>query len=985
MTQTARLLLVAIIFIVLTYAGSSLAADQPTSPAESRATITVALSDNYSPFSFATADGQVRGIFRDLWDLWSQRTGIKVHYVLMDWTQALEWLAAGRLDVVGRVPGSDQVSRRFALSRESYPTEMFAYFRSSLVAIDGVESLKAYQIGTIAEGRCIDWLREQGVPNIRVYPTFNAMAEAAGSGEIDVFCSGRQAAIRVLDNKGVLGNQFRRSPPLFASHLHWAVRHDDAHLHQTIEDGFALISAAERQAIIDHWNGEAIDDPWNDHPILRWLALIVVGDALVALALVAWTVTLRRQVAARTAEVRAAGKQLAAMIDTLPGVVYRRVYLPQDSRMLFVSDQCRDLFGLSPDDIRAMSGRERQVALMHPEDWPTVSAMAEKIAAGAPQGESKARMRRPDDSLGWVLIREKVIERTENTIVVEGVIFDINAEAAAREALEASERRYRELIDDVNVIAWEWDITAQRFVYVSRQGPKLTGFSFDDWYVPGFWLDHIHPDDRDRAHDACASATARGEDHEFEYRMVRADGGVLWIHDIAHVHRKNGQPHSLRGLMLDITDQVNARKALERSEAGLREISERLATLIDRLPGVAFRVAYRPDGGRRALYLSGACAEYFGVPAAEVCSWSAERYTALMTSAAAPGDDITSVYRQLRDQGHTEIVQQIQPPNGPRRHLMIRGKLVGQVGEELISEGIVIDVTEEANAKAALEREEAGLRAIQVQLQEARRISALGDLAGGIAHEFNNMLGAILGYAGFIEEDALHGTSIHRHAGRILGVTRRGKALVDQILILTRQRGMHRSRFGFAELAVVTVADLERSLPAGAALRVLPNNDNADVEIEGDREQIGMALRGLCINGLDALAGKAGTVTVGTHIPDLEGEAYCRLRNRIGSGLPSVIEVWQDDSGANWAATGYPPSSGTWAALSVSDQGDGMDAPLLEQAFTPFFTAKERATNSGLGLSVVQGVVQAHGGAVIIKSRPGEGTTVEIVFPRAAA
>jgi PAS domain S-box-containing protein len=120
------------------------------------------------------------------------------------------------------------------------------------------------------------------------------------------------------------------------------------------------------------------------------------------------------------------------------------------------------------------------------------------------------------------------------------------------------EQRYKELVASIDGIVWEADAATLRFTFVSEQAERLLGYPLDEWFAPGFWVSHIHPDDREFAVEHCLKSTAELRTHDLEYRMIAADGRAIWIHDAVSVLVDQGRASKLRGVMLDITDRKHA-------------------------------------------------------------------------------------------------------------------------------------------------------------------------------------------------------------------------------------------------------------------------------------------------------------------------------------------------------------------------------------------------------------------------------------------
>ncbi len=150
------------------------------------------------------------------------------------------------------------------------------------------------------------------------------------------------------------------------------------------------------------------------------------------------------------------------------------------------------------------------------------------------------------------------------------------------EALSTNERRFRSLVEGTDVIVWEFDAQRNAFTYVSPQAARL-GYKLDDWLVPGFWAEHLHPDDRAQTVDYCMSESRAGRNHRFQYRMLAADGRVIWVEDFVSVEKSTAGQLLLRGVMIDITEAKKVAEALiearAKAEAATRAKSEFLANM----------------------------------------------------------------------------------------------------------------------------------------------------------------------------------------------------------------------------------------------------------------------------------------------------------------------------------------------------------------------------------------------------------------------
>ena len=280
-----------------------------------------------------------------------------------------------------------------------------------------------------------------------------------------------------------------------------------------------------------------------------------------------------------------------------------------------------------------------------------------------------------------------------------------------------------------------------------------------------------------------------------------------------------------------------------------------------------------------------------------------------------------------------------------------------------------------ASARAEFAAQQEERQRLEARAGEARRLEALGHLAGGVAHDFNNILGAILGFAGFIVEDSPPGSPSHRFAERVVAATERGAALVRQILTFARKTQTELRGFDLAEAVSENEELIRMGMPANIEIRHRLGPGNI---IEADRGQFGQVLMNLCFNSRDAIGAGHGTITVTTAPTDITRTPIRRLLAQQGD----EIETWLDGEGFAYTALGGLQAGSSYVSLTVADSGSGMDMDVLSRIFEPFFSTRSKGAGSGtgLGMSVVRGIVLSHGAAIVVRSRPGFGTEVEVIF-----
>ncbi len=259
-------------------------------------------------------------------------------------------------------------------------------------------------------------------------------------------------------------------------------------------------------------------------------------------------------------------------------------------------------------------------------------------------------------------------------------------------------------------------------------------------------------------------------------------------------------------------------------------------------------------------------------------------------------------------------------------------------GKKIGAFGMITDISEQ--------------KKLEARIRQSQKIEAIGTLAGGIAHDFNNILGIIVGYAELARLKVPDDSKAVRNLEEILKAADRAKDLVRQILTFSRMGGYENRPVQVGLIVKEALKMLRSTLPSTIEIRQWVASNSL---VLGNSTQMHQVLLNLCTNAFHAMKEKGGVLEV------------------------SLLDVEVDEETASRNPGMHP---GPCLKLTVSDTGYGMDAGVLDRIFDPYFTTKSKDEGTGLGLSVVHGIVHSHGGFITVASRVGEGSTFEVFFPR---
>jgi PAS domain S-box-containing protein len=567
----------------------------------------------------------------------------------------------------------------------------------------------------------------------------------------------------------------------------------------------------------------------------------------------------------------------------------------------------------------------RYDSLIHPNDLPRIIEEVDSARSNPKAREVRHQPYRLVDRQGRIHWIEDVTTLRRNpageVTHFDGVLLDVTGRKQAEEA-------YSRVCEVASEMICSADIHTATFLEVNPAFERVLGYAREELLNQSF-LAFVHPDDVSATQDVMGNKLAAGEAiASFENRYRCKDGSYKYIEWNAH-------PITEEGITYAIAHDVTQRKAREEA---LRRSEQRFRSFVENANDIVY--AIDPEGF--FTYISPNWLEFMGEPAEAALGKNFRHYVhpddlhiclgVLQKIVDEKGAKGSIEYRSIR-------------PDGQTRWYVSRGSaLYDDDGAFTGYVGIARDVTAEKQAQQ--ERE-----TLESQLRQASKMEAVGRLAGGVAHDFNNMLQTILGYSDMALDDTDPESTLHTQLSEIRHAAQRSADLTKQLLAFARKQTIDPQILDLNEITSNALKMLGRLIGEDIDLQWYPGEA---WPVKMDPTQYDRILANLIVNARDAITGP-GRIVVETGRAHFD-EAYCNDH------------------------PGFHP--GQFTMLAVSDNGHGMDAETLSQIFEPFFTTKPQGEGTGLGLATVYGVVKQNDGFINVYSEPNIGTTLRIYLAR---
>ncbi len=609
------------------------------------------------------------------------------------------------------------------------------------------------------------------------------------------------------------------------------------------------------------------------------------------------------------------------------------IAIQQDNIYRYVNKHFSELFGYTHDEMVDKLGF---LDLLHPDAY---GDSVEDTLAMIPFGKiHEASIIKKDGSTIILSVMLSSITY-QGRPAIAGTVSDVTKQKMSEQELLTNRLQLSEAMDLAHIVYWEVDITTQTFIFndalyaflgttAEREGGyRMTSVEYGKQF--------IHPDDQPayfRALEFYSKIWTAKDIPELEHRIVRRDGQVLQVLTrVRAINDASGSIARVYGTNQDITDRKQMELALQESEERFRKVFEE-SPLAMVMVGADF-------------HFIGANTAFCGMLGYTEQELSSRTFRELMHTDPTSEKDMF-----MNGQFHGKILDRteirfIRKDNTLVWCTVTLSTIHDNENRFLYHLATMEDITRQKEAEKEKTR-------LESQLRQSQKMEAIGTLAGGVAHDFNNMLGVILGYAELALNDIGPDHPLHTSLQEIRNAANRSADLTRQLLAFARKQTIAPKMLDLNKTIEGALKMLRRLIGENIDLSWLPGADAGPVEM--DPSQIDQILANLCVNARDAIT-DVGNVTIETGAVTLD-EEYSNTH------------------------PGFLP--GDFVMLSVTDDGHGMDKSTVEKIFEPFFSTKERGKGTGLGLSTVYGIVKQNYGFINAYSEPGHGTTIRIYLPR---
>ena len=916
---------VLIVPILLLIIAISTAQAEPENDASGNRIVTAVALKAFPPHYLLNKDGTPDGFAIDIMNEVASRAGLQVKYIIVnDWHEAIPLVINSEVDLIPNIGITYErdLVLDFTSPIETVPISIIV--RENQHTINGKDDLSGLKVAVVKENVGVDLMKKTNGVNSMIFNSPEEALFALLSGNVDALVYPQPVAasmakiIGVEDRIKIVGN------PIAEIKRAIAVREGNNELLDLLDRTVrGFIGTPEYKKIYMKWYGKPIPY-WTPVKLLFGMTIIVLM-AIFSMALWRYRSIVRlNKVLARSNEERKQAEETLQKTARELTDLYNNApcgYHSLDISGVFVRINDTELawLGYSRDEL---IGKKQFSDLMTPES-------AEYFHLNFPLFKERGWFRdieyevvcKDGAIITLFLSATALIDAEGNFIMSRATSHDISERKKIVKALQVANETLQALIQasPVAIVALDPDGNVRLW---NPAAEKMFGWCESE--VLGKILPYV-PEDKVEEHRILRERVLRGEGFSgVEARRQKKDGSAIDV-SISTAPLRDTERHiiGIMSVTVDITDRKKAQESLRASEEKYRSLFEESKDAV---------FVSTPEG--KFIDINPAGVELFGYASKE------ELLNIDIAGDLYVNPEDRKIYgRMLHEKGFVKDYQLEMKRKDGRKVTVLSTSLIvrDEKGSVTAYRGMMRDMTE--------------YKKLEEQLMQAQKMEAVGQLAGGVAHDFNNIISAIIGYGYLLQKKMGSDDPLRADVEQILESANRAAEVTRSLLAFSRKQIMNVRPVNINDI----ISKIERLLSRliGEDIEVSTVFAVPDPICIADAGQIEQVLLNLATNARDAMP-HGGKLTISTELTQLD-DGFIRTH-------------------------GYGKTGGD-ALITVSDNGMGMKQEEMEKIFEPFYTTKETGKGTGLGLAMVYGIIKQHDGYIIVYSEPGKGTSFRIYLP----
>lgn len=900
-----------------------------SSPVRSGDHVRVGVYQN-TPLTFEE-NGKTKGFFIDILEYIAGKEGWKIEYVHSSWPECLSNLKSGKIDLLGSIAYSETRGRNFDYTYESVITNWGQMYLNKKSDIESIIDLKGKKVAVLQNDIYFNNLRKlvnQSGIKCRFVEAFEYedVLELVEIGRCEAGLVSQIYGLQRESDYDIIKSSIFLSP----QKIYWAApKGKNQELLYTLDSYLRKLKNNQQSVYYDalaKWLGIGEKSKFG-----KWFKWVISSFVVLLVLFLTVSLILRVQVKSKTSELLIKNEELREseerfhnVYDTAPLAF---VVWDMNTRVTDWNKKAEALFGWTRDEV---IGNIFFDFLIPEKDRPHVKDVVNILLKGELQSHSINDNLTKDGKIITCEWNNSPLHDNDGNII--GAIslgLDITDRNRVEEALRESEEKYRQIVEFAPVGIYEIDFLNDRLTSANDAMCYFTGYTMEELLSMKASDTLTEKSKQLFVERIMKASSGKNIPDTVEYKIKTKDGKEHWASFNIRYKYENEKLIGASVITHDITERKEAEDELRKSEKKYRNIFENVSDFL-----------YFHDFEGNFIETNLAFKQEYGFSENELTQLNIKDMMPEIYKARFD-DYIKEIKKKGKDDGFMSVITK----DGRELSVEYRSTLLlDSEGAPIGVQGSGRDITD--RIKAEKEREK-----LETQLQQAHKMEAIGTLAGGIAHDINNILGIILGNTELAMDDIPEWNPARLNLKEVRIASLRAKDVVRQLLSFARKTELEKKPTNIVSIVKESFKLLRASIPTSIEIR---QNIAKDVDtILADPTQINQVLINLCTNADHAM-------------PD-----------------GGIIEIILNNVELDEANTAQHPDLhlGRYVNLTVTDTGHGIPQEVIDRIFDPYFTTKEVGKGTGMGLAVVHGIVKGHNGTITVESEAGKGTTFSILFP----